>query len=72
MGVSDASYRHDVGPFLVHTDSLASFIDGYPRLYGEPFLSTDVVVLSPNTGYVGAVHHNGLIALLKGSVAPLT
>lgn len=69
--ISDASYRDGVGPFLVHTNSLSAFLDRYPSLYDEPFVSTDVVILCPRTGYVGAVHHNGLIALVKGAAASL-
>jgi hypothetical protein len=65
--VTIESYRQNVGPFFVWSDYFGDFVRSYPSTFDDALVGGDIVVLSPATGYVVVVHHNGLIATLKGS-----
>ena len=46
--------------------TLPEFASSYPDIFDNVFVDNDVVILSPSTGCVVVVHHNGLIATLRG------
>lgn len=65
--VAFASYEHDTGPFFINSADFLEFWESYAETYGEyPFMG-DLVIVSPATGRVLVVHHDGLIAELEGS-----
>jgi hypothetical protein len=68
--VTDASWRPDVGPFVLPTWRLSGLVRDHAERAGEPFFSSDVVILSPDEGLVVAVHRAGLIAVAHGTPAP--
>jgi hypothetical protein len=64
--VTDDSHRQSVGPFFVAAERLASFAWTYRATLDAVLVGGDVVIVSPATGTVIVVHHNGLIATLGG------
>lgn len=69
--VTDTSYRDDVGPHTVPAGELGGFLAGFAERFGEVPVGGDVVVLGPAAGAAVVVHHNGLIATVRGrSAAP--
>jgi len=68
--VTDASWRPDVGPFVLPAWHLAALIRDHQSLVGEPFFNGDLVVLSPDEGTVVALHHAGLMASAHGQPSP--
>jgi len=67
--VTDASWRPDVGPFVLPAWRLSGLVRDHAERAGEPFFSSDVVILSPDGGVVVAVHRAGLIAVAHGTPA---
>lgn len=61
------SFRPDVGPFFLHADRLGEFVSEYVEIYDDVPVAGDVIVVAPAIGVVVVVHHNGLIATLRGS-----
>jgi hypothetical protein len=64
------SFRPDVGPFFVRADRLAEFAADYLAAYDDVPVAGDTVIVSPETAAVVVVHHNGLIATLRGPDLP--
>jgi hypothetical protein len=60
------SFRKDVGPFFVAAERLGEFSSSYPEVYDDAFVAGDLFVVSPATGVLVVVHHNGLVATLRG------
>jgi hypothetical protein len=60
------SFRGDVGPFFVRAERLNEFSSIYPEVYDDAFVAGDLFVLSPATGVLVVVHHNGLVAIVRG------
>lgn len=60
------SFRNNVGPFFVSVDHFPEFALSYPDVFDDVLVGGDVVIVSPSTGHVVVVHHNGLIATLSG------
>lgn len=61
------SYRIGVGPFFVAEKTLPEFASTYPDIFDDVLVSNDVVIVSPSTGCIVVVHHDGLITTLPGS-----
>ena len=68
--VTDASWRPDVGPFVLPSWHLAGLIRDHLAITGEPFFTGDVVILSPDGGSLVALHRAGLMAVTHGTPAP--
>jgi hypothetical protein len=68
--VTDASWRPDVGPFVLPSWHLSGLIRDHVELTGEPFFNGDLVILSPDDGSVVALHRAGLMAMAQGNPAP--
>ena len=64
--VTFLSFRVDVGPFFVGAERLGEFSLTYPEVYDDAFVAGDLFVLSPATGALVVVHHNGLVATIRG------
>jgi hypothetical protein len=69
--VTDASWRPDVGPFVLQAWRLSALVREHGELVGEPFFNNDVVILSPDGGAVIAIHHAGMLAVARGEPSPL-
>jgi hypothetical protein len=68
--VTDASWRPDVGPFVLPAWHLSGLLRDHLKLTGEPFFASDVVILSPDEGIVVALHRAGLLAVARGVPTP--
>jgi hypothetical protein len=68
--VTDASWRPDVGPFVLPSWHLSGLIREHATLTGEPFFNGDLVILSPDDGALVALHRAGLMAVAHGTAAP--
>lgn len=68
--VTDASWRPDVGPFVLPAWRLSGLVRDHLDRAGEPFFASDVVILSPDGGVVVAVHRAGLVAVAHGVPSP--
>jgi len=68
--VTDASWRPDVGPFVLPSWHLSGLIRDHERLTGEPFFNGDLVILSPDDGALVALHRAGLMAVAHGTASP--
>ncbi|HEU5027996.1 MAG TPA: hypothetical protein VFV01_23945 [Spirillospora sp.] len=66
--VTDGSSSTGAGPFFVADEHLDEFAATYPDLIGEPLVAGDTVVVSPTTGRVIVVQHDGRIDMLQGTV----
>lgn len=66
--VTDGSFSAGAGPFFVADEQLDEFAAIYPDLIGEPLVAGDTVVVSPTTGRVIVVQHDGWIDTLQGIV----
>src|SRR6266487_6999063 len=64
--VTFQSFRPHVGPFFVHAGQLQEFVSEYVGIYDDVPVAGDVIVVAPEAGVVVVVHHNGLIATLRG------
>lgn len=69
--VTDASWRPDVGPFVLQAWRLSGLVREHLDLTGESFFHNDVVILSPDGGAVVAIHHAGMLAVARGEPFPL-
>ncbi|MDQ1287643.1 MAG: hypothetical protein QG622_1208 [Actinomycetota bacterium] len=69
--VTDASWRPDVGPFVLQAWHLSALVREHPQRAGESFFNNDVVILSPDGGLVAAIHHAGMLAVAHGEPSPL-
>jgi len=61
------SWRPDVGPFFVGASGFPDFATAYSEAYDDALVAGDTVLVSAYTGIVVVVHHNGLIAAVRGS-----
>jgi hypothetical protein len=68
--VTDASWRPDIGPFVLPSWHLSGLIRDHAALTGEPFFNGDLVILSPDDGAVVALHRAGLMAVAHGTASP--
>jgi hypothetical protein len=68
--ITDASWRPDLGPFVLSSWRLTGLIREHAELTGESFFHGDVVILSPDDGALVALHGAGLVALAHGTPAP--
>ena len=68
--VTDASWRPDVGPFVLSSWHLTGLVREHQDLAGEPFFNGDVVILCPDDGVLVAVHNAGLMAVARGRPSP--
>lgn len=64
--VTFLSFRADVGPFFVDARHLGEFSTTYPDAYDDALVAGDTFVLSPTSGRLVVVHHDGLIATVQG------
>ena len=68
--VTDASWRPDLGPFVLPSWHLSGLIRDHVQLTGEPFFNGDLVILSPDDGGLVALHRAGLMAVARGVPSP--
>jgi len=68
--VTDASWRPDLGPFVLPSWHLSGLIRDHVGLTGEPFFNGDLVILSPDDGGLVALHRAGLMAVAQGRGSP--
>jgi hypothetical protein len=68
--VTDASWRPDVGPFVLPSWHLSGLIRDHTKLTGESFFNGDLVILSPDDGALVALHRAGLMAVAHGTASP--
>jgi hypothetical protein len=68
--VTDASWRPDLGPFVLPSWHLSGLIRDHQSLTGEPFFNGDLVILSPDDGGLVALHRAGLMAVVQGAPSP--
>ena len=68
--VTDASWRPDLGPFVLPAWHLTGLIREHVEQTGEPFFNGDLVILSPEEGSLVALHRAGLMAVARGTPAP--
>ncbi|MEU6746787.1 hypothetical protein ABZ914_11260 [Spirillospora sp. NPDC046719] len=68
--ITDGSFSTGAGPFFVADEHLDEFAATYPDLIGEPLIAGDTVVVSPATGRVIVVQHDGWIDMLQGIEQP--
>jgi hypothetical protein len=61
------SFRSEAGPFFVNAKRLRVFVSAFMDAYDDVPVAGDTIVVSAATGVVVVVHHNGLIATLRGS-----
>jgi len=64
--ITDASWKKSVGPFSIKACELTTLKAEHAERVAEPFFAGDVIIMSPAKGTVAVVHHDGLIALLRG------
>jgi hypothetical protein len=68
--VTDASWRPDIGPFVLPSWHLKGLVRDHVARTGESFFNGDLVILSPDDGALVALHHAGLMALTHGTPSP--
>ncbi|REF00624.1 hypothetical protein [Thermomonospora umbrina] len=64
--ITSASLATGAGPFFIDGDQFTDFAMTYHDLIGEPLIDGDTTVVSPSTGRVIVVHHDGWIDTLQG------
>jgi hypothetical protein len=64
--VTDGSFATGAGPFFVADEHLVEFATTYREVIGEPLVAGDTIVVSPSTGRVIVVQHDGWIDTLQG------
>jgi hypothetical protein len=70
VAVTFASYLTHVGPFFVQASALDGLIRDHADVLDDCFFSGDATIVVPTSGTVIAVHHDGLLAVLKGNSLP--
>ncbi|QKG25364.1 hypothetical protein ACTIVE_7015 [Actinomadura verrucosospora] len=68
--VTDGSFSTGAGPFFLADGHLDEFAAAYPDMIGEPLVASDTIVVSPVTGRVIVVQHDGWIDMLQGIEQP--
>lgn len=68
--VTDASWRPDVGPFVLPSWHLSGLVRDHLAITGEPFFGGDLVILSPDEGTLVALLRAGLMAVAQGTPSP--
>ena len=65
MVITDASYRNTLGPFEVEANNIQRFIEEHNKNLGEPFLDTDIIIVSIELKLAWVIHHEGVYALIN-------
>ncbi|MCE5285667.1 MAG: hypothetical protein LLG02_07455 [Pelosinus sp.] len=65
--ITDVSYRSNFGPFEIDANNFQRFIDEHYRNFGEPFLDTDIIIVSIEFKLAWVIHHEGVYALVNMS-----
>ncbi|MEW2354829.1 hypothetical protein [Spirillospora sp. NPDC029432] len=68
--VTSGSFAERAGPFFVACERFVEFATAYPDVVGEPLVNGDTIVVSPLTGRVIVVQHDGWIDTLQGVARP--
>lgn len=63
--ITDASYRNNLGPFEVEANNIQRFIEEHNKNLGEPFLDTDIIIVSIELKLAWVIHHEGVYALIN-------
>lgn len=62
--VTDASYKKDLGPFIVEANRINEFIENHYKNYNEYFLDTDVIIINLEKKLVWIFHHEGIYSII--------
>ena len=63
--VTDVSYNEGMGPFVVNSNDLEDFIKNHDDLFGEPFLDTDIIIISFEHKVAWVIHHEGIYTVVS-------
>ncbi|MFI1652272.1 hypothetical protein ACH4XT_35805 [Streptomyces avidinii] len=65
--VNSTSFYPDQGPYFVEASNLRDFVKAFDTRVRDYFMWTDVLVVSPATGFVIVVQDDGYIVKVRGN-----
>ncbi|MFJ7773545.1 hypothetical protein [Streptomyces yangpuensis] len=65
--VNSTSFYPDQGPYFVEASNLRDFVKAFDTRVRDYFMWTDVLVVSPVTGFVVVVQDDGYIVKVRGN-----
>lgn len=58
--INDYCYDLGNGPFCLDADNLYNFVQTFNKKYGEPFYSTDIIIINFKLKHIWVFFHEGL------------
>lgn len=64
--ITDTCYHNGNGPYAVDSGKVDNFVYTYMEEYGEPFFSTDIIIVNFEDKLIWVLFHEGVCWLTKG------
>lgn len=64
--ITDLCYIKKCGPFIMNANAINNFVDTFSLMYGEPFYSTDIIIVNFEEKLIWVLFHEGICWLSKG------